>query len=133
MTGTPPEEPDRGPAPPPPPPPPPQPATPSYSYGSSSTSKTNGFAIASLACSIGGFFVCGIGFILGVVFGYIAKNQIDQSGGTQQGRGMAIAGIIVGWIGIALGVIALVVVIAIAAATDDNDSSMALVRYALAA
>jgi Domain of unknown function (DUF4190) len=131
MTGTPPEEPDRGPA--PPPPPPPQPATPSYSYGASSTSKTNGLAIASLACSIGGFFVCGIGFILGIVFGYMAKSQIDQSGGTQQGRGMAVAGIIVGWIGIALAVVGIVVLIIIAAASDDNDNSMALARLALAA
>lgn len=130
MTGTPPDEPDRGPA--PPPPPPPQPATPSYSYGASSTPKTNGLAIASLACSIGGFFVCGIGFILGLVFGYMAKSQIDQSGGTQQGRGMAVAGIIVGWIGIALAVVGLVVVIIIAAASDDNDSSMSLIRHAFA-
>jgi hypothetical protein len=117
--------------PPSPPPPPPAPGQPG-GYGYQSTPKTNGLAIASLACSIGGFLVCGIGFILGVVFGYMAKNQIDQSGGTQQGRGMAIAGIIVGWIGIAIAVVALVVVIVIAAATDDNDNSMSLIRLALA-
>jgi hypothetical protein len=53
-----------------------------------------------------------IGSILALVFGYIAKSQIDRTGGLQGGRGMAIAGIVLGWIGIAtlILVIALVVV-----------------------
>ena len=55
-------------------------------------------AIASLVLGI--VWVYGIGAILALVFGYMAKSQIDASGGTQQGRGMAIAGIVLGWIGI---------------------------------
>jgi hypothetical protein len=50
-------------------------------------------AIASLVCSLVGW-ICGIGFILGVIFGFVALSQIKQSG--QDGRGMAIAGIIIG-------------------------------------
>ena len=99
MTATPPQEPDRGPA---PPPPPPQPAAYSYGAGAPSTPKTNGFAIASL---ILGIIPCtGITSILAIVFGFIARNQIEQSGGTQQGSGMALAGIILGfvWIGISV-------------------------------
>jgi uncharacterized protein DUF4190 len=136
MTATPPQEPDRGPAPQPPPagPPPasspPPPATPPPSptpppapaaygqqpggYGYQSTPRTNGLAIASLVLGIAQIFLCIIGGILALVFGYISRRQIDESGGTQGGRGMAIAGIILGWIGIGLG-IAYIVVIIIAA------------------
>jgi hypothetical protein len=98
MTATPPQEPDRGPA--PPPTPPPQPATPAYSAGTQSTPRTNGLAIASLVL---GIIPCtGITSILAIVFGFIARNQIEQSGGTQQGSGMALAGIILGFIWVGL-------------------------------
>lgn len=59
---------------------------------------TNGFAIASLVLGI--VWAMGVGSILALVFGYIGKGQIDQSGGTQTGRGMAIAGIVLGWVGV---------------------------------
>jgi hypothetical protein len=121
MATTPPDDPSQGPTPPPQPPPTPPPTPPAGSgsgYYSPPTSTTNGLAIASLVSSIAGFVLCGIGYILGLVFGYIAKNQIDQSGGTQQGRGMAIAGIIIGWVGI--GIVVLVIVIAIIASAASS-------------
>lgn len=49
---------------------------------------------------LGIVWAMGIGSILALIFGYIGRNQIDQSGGTQTGRGMAIAGIALGWIGV---------------------------------
>ena len=99
MTGTPPEEPDRGPA---PPPPPPQAATPSYSTGGTSgTPKTNGLAIASLVLGIVGCFW--ITAIVAIVLGFVARKQIEQSG--EQGSGMALAGIILGFVWIGLGII----------------------------
>lgn len=61
---------------------------------------TNGFAVASLVLGI--VFVGGIGSILALVFGYLAKNQIDRSHGVEGGRGMAIAGIVLGWVGVAV-------------------------------
>jgi hypothetical protein len=61
---------------------------------------TNGKATASLVLGI--CFLCGIGSILALVFGHQAKNEIEASGGTQGGLGMANAGIILGWIGIGL-------------------------------
>jgi Domain of unknown function (DUF4190) len=124
MSTTPPDEPSRGPTPPPQPPPTPQPppappAAGQTPYQPRPTSPTNGLAIASLVLGIAGlvFYVCGIASILALVFGYMAKGQIDQSGGTQQGRGMAIAGIIMGWIGVAILVIFWVVIIIVGAAS----------------
>ena len=55
---------------------------------------TNPLAIASLVLGI--LWLWGIGSILAIIFGVIAKNQIEASGGAQQGRGLAIAGIILG-------------------------------------
>jgi len=60
---------------------------------------TDGYAIASLCCGIGGLIMVPIlGSIAGVVLGIIALNRIKESG--QRGKGMAIAGIITGGIGV---------------------------------
>jgi hypothetical protein len=59
---------------------------------------TNGLAIASMVLGI--VWVYWIGSILALIFGYIAKGQINESRGRQGGRGMAIAGIVLGWVGI---------------------------------
>jgi hypothetical protein len=56
-------------------------------------------AIASLLCSSIGW-ICIIGPLLGLIFGFLALNQIQQTG--QRGRGLAIAGIIIGAILIAI-------------------------------
>lgn len=80
---------------------------PEPSYGAAPYPQTtNGFAVASLVLGI--LFVGGLGSVLALVFGYIAKNQIDQSGGFEGGRGMAIAGIVLGWIGLA-GIVLMIV------------------------
>jgi hypothetical protein len=144
MASTPPDEPQQPtppPAPPPAPPPQPPPAPPAYGQppstgaGYQSGQKTNGLAIAALVLGIAGlvFYACGVASILALVFGYMSRRQIDESGGTQGGRGMAIAGIIMGWIGVALVVIFWVVIVILAVATDNNDDTMSLVRFALAA
>jgi Domain of unknown function (DUF4190) len=118
VTSTPPDEPSQSPAPPPQPQPPPTPPAGGGGYYTQPTSSTNGLAIASLVSSIAGFVICGLGFIVGVVLGYTARNQIDQSGGAQEGRGMAVAGIIIGWVGIGLFFLGIVIVIIVAAATS---------------
>jgi hypothetical protein len=63
---------------------------------------TNGMAIASLVCSLLGW-ICGIGPILGIIFGILALSKIRETG--QGGRGLAIAGIAIGGVLIALGII----------------------------
>ncbi len=55
-----------------------------------------------------------IGSILALVFGYVAKSQIRQTG--QSGSGMATAGIVLGWIGV--GLLALIIVLGMAGAFD---------------
>ena len=64
------------------------------------SARTNGLAIAALVFGI--VWVWGIGSILALVFGYMGKNQIDSTVETQSGRGMAVAGIILGWVGLGL-------------------------------
>jgi hypothetical protein len=118
----PPEQAPGAPAPPPPAGPPPA-FTPYQSYGPIQPStSTNGLAIASMVLGI--LWLYWIGSILALVFGYVAKGQIDKSGGRQSGRGMAIAGIVLGWIGVATLALVLVFVVAARDSVDGiNDNS----------
>jgi uncharacterized membrane protein len=59
--------------------------------------KTNGLAVASFVCSLF-FWLYGIGAVLAIVFGFVARSQIRRSGGMQKGRGLALAGIIIGFV-----------------------------------
>jgi uncharacterized membrane protein len=109
-----------------PPPPPAQPApgytapdaAPAYgqtapAYGQSTQpagGKTNTLAIVSLVASLIGLFT-GIGFIVGIICGHISLSQIKKTG--EQGRGMAIAGLIIGYIGILITIILTIVFIAL--------------------
>jgi hypothetical protein len=77
---------------------------------------TNGMAVASLVLGI--VWLYGIGSILALVFGYTGKRQIDESGGTQSGRGLAVAGIVLGWIGVG-GVVVLILAAVGALATHS--------------
>jgi hypothetical protein len=76
----------------------------------SAPGKYNGFAIASMVLGI--LWIYWIGSVLALVFGYVALKQIKDSDNTQQGKGMAIAGIVLGWIGVATVVLILVVAVA---------------------
>lgn len=85
---------------------------PSYGYppqASPPAPQTNGLAIASLILSLLGLvgILPLVGTILGLIFGYSARGQIAQSGGTQTGEGMARAGIIIGWVTLGLGALAI--------------------------
>ena len=67
---------------------------------------TNGLAIAALVCSLVGLFIC-LPPPLGIVFGFIGRSQIRRNG--QQGNGLALAGIIVGFVAVAIWIIIFVV------------------------
>jgi len=73
------------------------------------SSRVSGMAIASLVMGL--LWVYWIGSILALVFGYVAKNQIDRERGKLTGRGMATAGIVLGWIW--MGVLVVVIVVAV--------------------
>lgn len=82
-------------------PPPPYPGYPPP-YGYPPVRTTNGMAVAALVCSLSGlltFFSAPVGAILG----HVARKQIRERG--EEGDGMALAGIIVGWVITGLGVL----------------------------
>ncbi len=66
----------------------------------SGTGATNPLAIASLVLGVPGLCCCLAG-IPAIVCGHIALSQINQSGGAQEGRGLAVAGLVLGYLGLA--------------------------------
>ncbi|MBL8778870.1 MAG: DUF4190 domain-containing protein [Acidimicrobiales bacterium] len=68
--------------------------------------RNNGFAIASLAVGIAGLFFCFVPVlsILAVVFGHLARGRIKRSQGTEGGRGLATAGLVLGYLTLVLAV-----------------------------
>ena len=104
-----------------PPPPGPPSATvyapPGTPGGYMATNPTNNMAITSLVLSIVGVApapLCYLPILLapvGAIIGHMALNRIKTSG--QEGRGLALAGIIIGWFGtlLAVGVVILIIVL----------------------
>ncbi|HEY2725210.1 MAG TPA: DUF4190 domain-containing protein [Pseudonocardiaceae bacterium] len=80
-------------------------------YGYPPTASTNGLAVASLITSAAGLLVCGLASPVGAILGHVALRQIRETG--QQGRGLALAGIIIGWA--VTGLVLLLIVIGIVA------------------
>ena len=75
--------------------------------------KTNGLAIASLACGIAQFAFGPLATIPAIVLGHVARQQIKRTG--EQGAGLALAGLILGWATVILGIVLIVVGLAVAA------------------
>ena len=69
---------------------------------------TNGLAIASLVCGVG-TFVIGLSFIPAIICGHIARGQIRRTG--EQGGGLALAGLILGYVGGALFIAAVLAIV----------------------
>ena len=76
-------------------------------------------AIAALVCGILGI-LGGVPSILALVFGYVSRRQIDESRGLSGGRGLAISGIVLGWIGLALLVLSILLIVLAVAATHRS-------------
>ena len=92
------------------PPPPAYVPTPSYAPVGP---QTNAWAIVSLVASILSWVgLFGLGGIVGVIAGVVARNQIKENPATQTGDGLALAGIILGAVNIAISCIGLLCVIA---------------------
>jgi hypothetical protein len=64
---------------------------------------TNGLAIASLACGLAQFAFGPLPTVPAIVFGHMARSQIKRSG--EQGAGLALAGLMLGWATVILGVL----------------------------
>jgi Domain of unknown function (DUF4190) len=82
---------------------------------------TNGLAIASLVCGVGAFII-GLSFIPAIICGHIARRQIRRTG--EQGGGMALAGLILGYVGGALFILLLLVFVTIAVKAGHRGSPM---------
>lgn len=77
--------------------------------------KTAGVAIASLVCGIAGLMCFGpLGAIPAVICGHIAMSRIKASGGALQGEGLALAGLIMGYVSIAFMAVVFPLLLAIA-------------------
>ena len=81
-------------------PPPPQYGHPTGYYGYPQPQPTNAMAIMSLVCAL-------LFAPLGIVFGHISLSQIKRTG--EEGRGLAIAGLVIGYMITTLTVVAIVV------------------------
>lgn len=93
--------------PPPPYPPGPQgyPGYQPYTYGAPQPN-TNGLAVGSLIASVIGLCTC-FGLIVGIILGIAALRQIREKG--EKGRGLALAGLWIGVVGIVLWLVYLVI------------------------
>jgi hypothetical protein len=85
---------------PPPPPPPPLVPPPYMGYPPvMAYPTTNGLAVASLVSGL--LWLGWFGSIVAVILGHVALRQIKQSGGRETGNGLAIAGLVLGYMGVA--------------------------------
>jgi hypothetical protein len=77
--------------------------------------KTNGFALASLFCGLSQFLIGPLGTIPAIVFGHMARNQIKRTG--EQGAGLALVGLVLGYGAVVLGMILVAVALVVASRT----------------
>ena len=88
---------------------------PGYGYPVAAAPPNNGLAIASMIVSIVGFAgLCAYGQggwlgAVGAILGHVARRRIRERG--EGGDGMALAGIIVGWIATGLAVLATIAIV----------------------
>lgn len=72
---------------------------------------TNGKAIAALACSLAGMLLCGLPSIAGIILGIIAMRETKRTG--QDGFGLAVAGVAVGAVILAMILLYIVFVVVV--------------------
>jgi Domain of unknown function (DUF4190) len=73
---------------------------------------TNSLAIAALCCGIGQIIAGPLAGIPAVILGFMSLGQISRSG--EDGRGMAITGLVLGIVGLMLTVLVIILIIAVA-------------------
>lgn len=84
-------------------------AYPQQPYGYPQARPWNGLAIAGFVLSI--VWVYGIGSVLAVIFGHISRSQMKRDG--KQGGGLALAGLIIGYIGIVATIFFVILLVAL--------------------
>jgi hypothetical protein len=103
------------------PPPPPPGYGYGYGYGPTPQAGTNGKAIAALVLGIVGLVFCVLAGIVAIVLGGQARREVTQTG--QSGYGMALAGVVMGWVSVGLTVL-LVALFAVGAFSAGSSGSL---------
>jgi hypothetical protein len=85
-------------------------------YGQPAGGTTNTLAVVSLVLSLAGL-VTWLSAPVGAILGHVARKQIRERG--EQGEGLALTGIIVGWAITGLGLLACCGIIALAIAAES--------------
>jgi hypothetical protein len=80
--------------------------------------RTNGLAVASLACGLAQFAFGPLATVPAIVLGHMARSQIRRTG--EQGAGLALAGLVLGWGAVILGIVLIAVGLVIAAGTHGT-------------
>jgi hypothetical protein len=80
--------------------------------------QTNGLAIASLVCGIAQIMLGPLSGIPAIILGHVARSRINQTG--EQGAGLALAGLILGYVGL---VVTAIIIIAIVAAVSSYNTT----------
>jgi hypothetical protein len=83
----------------------------------------DGKAIGSLVASLLGLF-CGIGSVVGVILGHLSRSEAKRQG--REPSGLALAGLIIGYVGIALLLAILSVFLVGGVVTESVDTSTTL-------
>jgi hypothetical protein len=91
-----------------------------YGYGVAPVRSTNGAAVAALVLGCVQFAVWILATIPAIICGHVALSQIKRTG--QEGRGMAIAGLVLGYLGLAV-FVAFVVLVLVAAPRIDSSQA----------
>ena len=92
-------------------------------YGQPQPGSTNTLAIVSLILGI--MWLGWLGSILAVILGHVSLSQIKRTG--QSGRGMAIAGLILGYLGILIGAIIItLILVTLGDVTEEKQTRVVL-------
>ena len=78
--------------------------------------RTNTLAVLSLCFGVGQVFLWFVGGIAAIVCGHAARRQIRETG--EAGDGMALTGLILGYVGVLIPMLAVVAIIALAVASS---------------
>jgi hypothetical protein len=79
---------------------------------------TNGMAMASFVCGLAQFMFGPLATIPAIVFGHMARSQIRRTG--EKGAGLALAGLMLGWGAVILGIVILFALLLVAAGTHSG-------------
>lgn len=85
--------------------------------------KTNTLAVVSLIASLVGIvgILPFIGSLVGVITGHMSLNQLKRT--SEKGHGMALAGTIIGWVGLGLVILVTIIIIIVIAVAAQNGST----------